>query len=64
MGQFKVQNWKMGGPPLPRPDRAGDVYLKLLRSIQVGLDSGVDEDFSWDAVRSEGKALAKQIKDS
>lgn len=25
-------------------------------SIQRGLDSGVDEDFSWDAVRAEGKA--------
>ena len=33
-------------------------------AIQVGLDSGVDVDFSWGAVRAEGKALAKQIKDS
>lgn len=25
-------------------------------AIQRGLDSGVDEDFSWDAVRVDGKA--------
>lgn len=29
-------------------------------AIQIGLNSGVDEDFSWDAVESEGKALARK----
>lgn len=28
-------------------------------AIQIGLDSGVDEGFSWDAVKKDGKALAK-----
>lgn len=29
-------------------------------AIQVGLDSGVDEGFSWDAIKKDGKALAKR----
>ena len=32
----------------------------LEAAIQVGLDSGVDMDFSWDAVKAEGKALAQK----
>ena len=31
-------------------------------AIRVGLDSGIDEDFSWDAVKSEGKALARKTR--
>ena len=34
----------------------------LEAAIQVGLDSGVDEDFSWDAVKSEGKAMARKSR--
>lgn len=34
----------------------------LEAAIQVGLDSGVDEGFSWDAVKSEGKALARKSR--
>lgn len=33
-------------------------------AIQVGLDSGVDESFSWDAVKAEGKALALKSRQS
>ena len=29
-------------------------------AIRVGLDSGVDETFSWGAIKESGKALAKQ----
>ena len=32
--------------------------------IRVGLDSGIDEDFSWDAVKSEGEALARKTRQS
>ena len=31
-------------------------------AVRVGLDSGIDEDFSWDAVKSEGKALARKTR--
>ena len=34
----------------------------LEAAIQVGLDSGVDEGFSWDAVKSEGKAMARKSR--
>ena len=34
----------------------------LEAAVRVGLDSGVDEDFSWDAVKSEGKALARKAR--
>lgn len=29
-------------------------------AIQVGFDSGIDEEFSWGAVKAEGKALAQK----
>lgn len=31
-------------------------------AIQAGLDSGIDEDFTWDGVRAEGKAIAQKIQ--
>ena len=29
-------------------------------AIHVGLNSGIDEDFSWEAVKAEGKAMAQK----
>ena len=34
----------------------------LEAAIRVGLDNGIDEDFSWDAVKSEGRALAGKTR--
>ncbi len=29
-------------------------------AVQTGLDSGVDEAFSWDAIKEDGRVLAKR----
>ncbi len=42
-----------------------DRHMEALdEAVQVGLDSGIDDDFSWDAVRAEGKTMAQRSSSS